>query len=52
MCDGNRPTIPGDVSPLLRDIITSCWAMNPDERPDFLTVSDKLSEVIVSSEAH
>lgn len=49
VCEGNRPPMPDGVPPKLHELVRVCWAANPDDRPDFLTVSDRLSEVLVTN---
>jgi serine/threonine protein kinase len=33
--DGRRPTVPGCVPPVYRELMAKCWAQNPGERPTF-----------------
>lgn len=40
--------MPNDVPQKLKELVCSCWAANPDERPDFLAVADKLSEAMLT----
>lgn len=35
---GVRPTIPPDCLPVLAEIMTRCWDVNPDVRPPFAEV--------------
>ena len=38
-----RPTIPADFSsPLLHDLIGACWDKNPDNRPSFTLIIEKI----------
>jgi serine/threonine protein kinase len=30
-----RPTLPADMNPGMKDLITQCWDRNPDIRPEF-----------------
>ncbi len=39
---GTRPVIPSDLSTDLADIITTCWAHNPQDRPAFTDVLPRL----------
>jgi len=32
---GNQPILPLDLDPLVRDVIISCWKLDPVERPSF-----------------
>ena len=42
-----RPTMPSDINPAMRDLITQCWDRNPDIRPSF----DEIVRRIQSTEA-
>ena len=42
-----RPTMPSDINPGMRDLITQCWDRNPDIRPTF----DEIVRRIQSTEA-
>ncbi|KAJ0599599.1 putative dual-specificity kinase TKL-Pl-4 family [Helianthus annuus] len=35
---GLRPTVPNDCLPILREIMTRCWDVDPDVRPPFTQV--------------
>ena len=48
--DGERPKLPTNVEPWMRDLITECWHSDPLERPDFKSIVDILT--IVENEAH
>jgi hypothetical protein len=37
-----RPVIPDFVLPSARDLITDCWVQEPDERPSFEEIVDRL----------
>jgi hypothetical protein len=37
----NRPPIPDNVSPTLRNLIQQCWDRNPDNRPSFSEVCEQ-----------
>jgi TPR repeat protein/serine/threonine protein kinase len=40
--DEFRPNIPDCVAPAVRDLITDCWAHDPDHRPSFEGILDRL----------
>ena len=41
-----RPAIPADFSsPLLHDLIEACWDKNPDNRPSFTTIIEKIRQL-------
>ena len=41
-----RPAIPADFSsPLLHDLIEACWNKNPDNRPSFTTIIEKIRQL-------
>jgi serine/threonine protein kinase len=40
-----RPPLFPDMEPLIVELIQVCWAQDPDERPDFQTIVDRLTEV-------
>lgn len=42
-----RPALPQDINPAMRDLITQCWDRNPDVRPNF----DEIVERIGTCEA-
>ncbi|KAK8889950.1 hypothetical protein M9Y10_034706 [Tritrichomonas musculus] len=37
-----RPPLPQELSPELKDLITSCWAQDPKDRPSFADVVDTM----------
>lgn len=39
---GTRPTIPADCPPRYAQLIRSCWATDPKDRPSFRTILDSL----------
>lgn len=41
---GERPKLPSNIQPWMRDLITGCWHPNPLERPTFETIADMLRE--------
>ncbi|KAK7499781.1 hypothetical protein BaRGS_00008872 [Batillaria attramentaria] len=43
---GTRLEIPPQCSPELSDIMTSCWAMRPDERPTFDVIAGKFEQLL------
>jgi serine/threonine protein kinase len=40
--DDARPEIPDSVPPLVRDLISDCWASDPDDRPPFREIVRRL----------
>jgi hypothetical protein len=41
-----RPAIPADFSsPLLHDLIDACWDKNPDNRPSFTSIIEKIQQL-------
>jgi TPR repeat protein len=40
-----RPEIPESVLPSARDLIADCWAVDPDDRPPFAEIVDRLVEM-------
>ena len=41
-----RPAIPVDFSsPLLHDLIDACWDKNPDNRPSFTSIIEKIRQL-------
>jgi hypothetical protein len=43
--EGDRPEIPDSVAPPARALIADCWAQDPDERPMFEEIADRLAEM-------
>ncbi|KAH3763082.1 serine/threonine protein kinase [Pelomyxa schiedti] len=43
---GGRPAIPTEMPPGLTDLMTACWANNPDERPDFPAIVTAINDII------
>lgn len=43
---GKRPKVPSYLSPELRQLITSCWSVNPAERPSMEEVYQTLQHII------
>lgn len=43
--NGLRPPLYPDMEPLVVELIEACWAQNPEDRPDFQTIVDRLTEV-------
>lgn len=39
---GKQPTLPRDLDPFIRDIIISCWQLDPIKRPTFSDIFEKL----------
>jgi TPR repeat protein len=44
-----RAEIPDSVFPALRDLIADCWADDPDDRPTFEQIVDRLAEMEVKA---
>ena len=40
-----RPKIPEALNPQLAELIKSCWATNPQTRPDYTQILESLSKV-------
>lgn len=40
-----RPKIPETLSPQLAELIKSCWATNPQNRPDYTQILESLSKL-------
>jgi hypothetical protein len=40
-----RPTIPNFILRNVRQLIIDCWAQNPDERPSFDSILDRLQQM-------
>ena len=47
--EGLRPTIPSDLPVSLKSLIRRCMATNPDDRPNFTDILEKLAEVRAAS---
>jgi serine/threonine protein kinase len=43
--DGARPDIPDSVLPPVRALIGDCWEADPDDRPSFEEIVDRLAEM-------
>ena len=43
--NGLRPPLFPDMEPLVVELIVACWAHNPEDRPDFQQIVDRLTEV-------
>lgn len=43
--NGLRPPLFPDMEPLVVELIVACWAQNPEDRPDFQQIVDRLTEV-------
>ena len=48
---GRRPPLPADCPPPLRLLVNSCWAPNPERRPNFASISQILASLLPSSVA-
>lgn len=42
-----RPPIPEDLVPSLKNLMTACWDPDPNKRPSFKEIIDQLDNVIV-----
>jgi serine/threonine protein kinase len=42
--NGNRPEIPGGISPFMRDLITKCWSDESAKRPSFKEIWRELKQ--------
>jgi hypothetical protein len=40
--NGERPIIPNDCDPFLKDLIIECWQGDPSKRPQFLQILERL----------
>lgn len=49
VCQGNRPPLPAVIPDFLQHLIVECWAQDPNLRPDFSVVVDRLNECAASS---
>jgi len=47
--DGERPPLPSDMLPSLKDFMEACWAKNPDDRPDFGEITNRLDEIMIDA---
>jgi hypothetical protein len=47
--DGERPPIPADCISSLRELMTRCWDKDPNLRPYFPEICDKLNEVCIEA---
>mmetsp|Transcript_27846 Transcript_27846/g.42872 ORF Transcript_27846/g.42872 Transcript_27846/m.42872 type:complete len:298 (-) Transcript_27846:19-912(-) len=43
---GERPPIPSDTNICLRNLLEACWAGNPEDRPCFKEIIEKLREIV------
>ena len=43
---GERPKLPSDIEPWIRDLITRCWHPDPLERPTFETIVDTIDRKV------
>lgn len=43
-----RPDIPPDTEPSLKDLIEKCWAPNPNTRPDFKHIIEDLDVILIN----
>lgn len=48
---GDRPPIPSHINPALAQLIKDCWAQNPKDRPNFLSITNTLSELLKAENA-
>lgn len=47
---GNQPLLPLDLDPLMKDVITSCWQLDPLERPSFEYIFRELNSFLLKME--
>jgi hypothetical protein len=40
-----RPEIPDSVRPPVRALIADCWAEDPDDRPTFAQIAERLADM-------
>merc|ERR1712093_400893 len=55
VCDEEeRPKIPADCPPALRDLIESCWHPDPEKRPTFQAMLEKMmfEKVLIEHTLH
>lgn len=45
VCEGNRPEIPENIHPVIRDIIQNCWDVEPHRRYSFYDIYEKLLDI-------
>ena len=45
VAQGYRPPIPADCPPIIAQLIASCWENNPDDRPNFSGILDRLKNI-------
>jgi serine/threonine protein kinase len=43
--EGDRPHVPDSVLPVARELIADCWAPEPDDRPTFVEIVNRLQEM-------
>ena len=43
--DRRRPKLPENLNTVLGELIKSCWAENPEERPDYPEILEKFSRI-------
>ncbi|KAG0599871.1 hypothetical protein M758_12G184200 [Ceratodon purpureus] len=46
ICCGLRPKLPSECPKTLRSLISSCWDSNPERRPTFSFIRNRLQEII------
>jgi serine/threonine protein kinase len=50
--EGGRPDIPDEVLPAARELIQECWAADPDDRPTFEGIVNRLEEMQFQVTSH
>jgi serine/threonine protein kinase len=45
--NGRRPIVPEECPDKIRSLITRCWDADPDARPPFADIIDKIQEIII-----
>jgi len=48
VCRGERPPIPPETDPILADLINRCWASDPNLRPSFSEIVERLDIVLAN----
>eukprot|EP01111_Echinosteliopsis_oligospora_P008352 TRINITY_DN2393_c0_g1_i1.p1 TRINITY_DN2393_c0_g1~~TRINITY_DN2393_c0_g1_i1.p1 ORF type:complete len:789 (-),score=300.64 TRINITY_DN2393_c0_g1_i1:65-2431(-) len=47
VCDGERPKIPEDLMPPIKNLMQQCWAHDPTTRPSFNQIVFRLNEILI-----
>ena len=43
---GERPPIPSNCDPFLRQLLQTCWDLSPDDRPSFKSIVEELTHIV------